>query len=102
MMKAEFEYFQPEPTQIQVERTFYTDHTTIAALQHRCANEFFVPSVPQQYMDLSRSYLYVRAKITDAAGVNGAGTVNVGPVNLTMQSLFSNVDVNFVQLVCLT
>ena len=92
-MKSEFEYFQPEPTQIQVERTSYTDHTPIAALQHGCAIEFFVPGVPQQYLDLSRSYLYVRAKITDATGGNVGGTVNVGPVNLTMQSLFSNVDV---------
>ena len=39
------------------------------------------------------SYLHVKAKITNADGSNLAGTAQVGPVNLWMHALFSQVEV---------
>ena len=45
------------------------------------------------YTDLSRSYLHVKAKITAADGENLGADVQVGPVNLWMHALFSQVEV---------
>ena len=45
------------------------------------------------YTDLANSYLHVKAKITNADGSNIAGTAQVGPVNLWMHALFSQVEV---------
>ena len=45
------------------------------------------------YTDLANSYLHVKAKITNADGSNLAGTAQVGPVNLWMHALFSQVEV---------
>ena len=92
-VKSEFEYFHPEPFVTQIERSFYREYTSISAIQHQSPISFMVPGTDQIYLDLSRTFLYVRAKITDAAGANNAGTVQIGPVNLPLQSMFSNVDV---------
>ena len=42
---------------------------------------------------MANSYLHVKAKITNADGSNLAGTAQVGPVNLWMHALFSQVEV---------
>ena len=48
----------------------------------------------EEYIDLSQTQLYIRAKITTAAGEPIEDTAKVGPVNLFMQSLFSQIDVS--------
>ncbi|XP_038058848.1 uncharacterized protein F54H12.2-like [Patiria miniata] len=45
-------------------------------------------------MDLNQTQLYVRAKITKADGSNLTDADHVGPVNLLLQSLFSQIDVS--------
>ena len=45
------------------------------------------------YTDLANSYLHVKAKITNADGSDLSGTAQVGPVNLWMHALFSQVEV---------
>ena len=92
-LKTEFEYFQPEPILIQVERSFYREYTPISALQNNAPIDFSIPGSEQLYLDLSRSYLYVRAKITNEDGTNIPANAQVGPINNTIHSLFSNVDV---------
>ena len=92
-MKSDFEYFLPEPYGTQVERSFYREYTPISALQHQAPISFMVPGTDQIYLDLSRSFLYVRAKITDATGGDNANTIEIGPVNLPLHTMFSNVDV---------
>jgi hypothetical protein len=44
---------------------------------------------------LASSYLYVKAKITTAAGGNVDADIQVGPSNLWMHALFSQVEVFF-------
>jgi hypothetical protein len=46
----------------------------------------------QDYVDLANTQLYVRAKITHGNGDPINGTDHVGPVNLTLHSLFSEMD----------
>jgi hypothetical protein len=46
----------------------------------------------QDYIDLANTQLFVRAKITRANGDNIDQTNHVGPINLLLHSLFSEVD----------
>ena len=55
--------------------------------------EFLCAANSDVYTDLANSYLHVKAKITNADGSNIAGTAQVGPVNLWMHALFSQVEV---------
>ena len=72
-LKTEFEYFQPEPILIQVDRSFYREYTPIFALQNNAPIDFSIPYSEQLYFDLSRIYLYVRAKITNEDGKKYSG-----------------------------
>ena len=92
-LKTEFEYFNKEPILIQVERSFYREYTPVSALQHNAPIVLNIPPAQELNLDLSRSYLYVRARITMADGTNLAANEQVVPVNLSIHSLFSNVDV---------
>ena len=55
--------------------------------------EFLCAANSDVYTDLANSYLHVKAKITNADGSNLADTAQVGPVNLWMHALFSQVEV---------
>ena len=91
--KSEFEYFHPESYAFQITRQTEREYTPISALQHDSAIEFLVPPTENIYLDLSRTYLYVRAKIINPNGTNIAAGTEVGPINNTLHSLFSNVEV---------
>ena len=92
-VKSDVEYFPPEPILTQIERSFYGEYTPISALQHQTPIEFVVHSTDQIYLDLSRSFIYVKGKITDAAGVDNAANVEIGPINNPIHAIFSNVDI---------
>lgn len=90
--KSEFEYFAPQPIQNSVLRAFKREFTPVSALQHGSPIQFIVPGTDMLYLDLGKSYLFIRARIRTANnGVPGNNTV--GPINYTLNSLFSNVDV---------
>ena len=46
------------------------------------------------YLDISRSFIYVKGKIIDATGGDNAATVEIGPLNNPLHSIFSNVDID--------
>ena len=56
--------------------------------------EFNVSGTGEEYLDLARTQLYVKAKITKANGTALDADTQVGPVNLFLHSLFSHVDVS--------
>ena len=56
--------------------------------------EFNVSGTGEEYLDLARTQLYVKAKITKANGTALDADTQVGPVNLFLHSLFSQVDVS--------
>lgn len=91
--KSEFEYFHNEPYVFQIDRSSYREFTPISALQDSNAIEFLIPPTERIYLDLSRSYLYVRAKIVRPDGTNIVAGTQIGPINNTLHSLFSNVEV---------
>jgi len=89
--KSEFDYFLPLPTQTSIIRATYREYAPIAALTHGAPIEIYVER-SDNYLDLNKSYLYVKCKITKPDGTNLAAADRVGPVNLTLHSLFSNID----------
>ena len=59
-------------------------------VQSNCA----VSGSGQDYLDAANTQLYVRAKITRGDGANIANDAEVGPVNLFLHSLFSDVEIS--------
>ena len=56
--------------------------------------EFYVPGNGEDYLDPCDMQLYVKTKIKTAGGDNLGGTAAVGPQNLFLPSLFSQVNVS--------
>ena len=56
--------------------------------------EFDVSGTGDDYIDFANTVLYVKAKVTQANGNNLAAAAEVGPVNLFLHSLFSQVDIS--------
>ena len=93
VMMSEFDYFKPEAVQNNVNKWFMREFTPLAALTHGSQIEFAVPGSNELTMDLSKSYIIVRAQITKADDTAPLAAAEVGPVNLTLHSMFSNVDI---------
>jgi hypothetical protein len=53
--------------------------------------EFSVSGAGEDYIDLANTYLFVEAQIMDDDNAAFDGGADVGPVNLWMHSLFSDV-----------
>lgn len=92
-MLSEFEYFGGSPLQTQIRRAFVREFTPITALQHGSPVTIVVPGADRLYLDLAKSYIIVKAKITAADGTNVAADI-AGPINLPLHSMFSRVEVD--------
>ena len=69
------------------------DYHPVSTLTDNCPNEFNIPGAGEDYIDLTNTFLHLSVKITAADGANIADAAAIGPVNLLMHSLFSQVDV---------
>ena len=103
--KSELELFSIPPTQTAIESSQWVEYRPITTLSDSSPIEFVITGSGEEYADLSESYLQVTAKILKANGgdlvqtKSSDGTVtrddaDVGPVNLWLHSLFSQVDVS--------
>lgn len=93
--KSELDLFTVPPTQVTVEKSTFVEYYPVSTLGEDSAPiEFYVPGNGEDYLDPSRMQLYVKAKIKSAGGDNIGGTAAVGPQNLFLQSLFSQVNVS--------
>jgi len=87
--------FTVPPTQKSVEHGKYVDYHPINSIAQSAPIEFEIPAAGEEYLDLCNSMLYVRLKVVQPNGTNNlADTAKVAPVNLFLQSLFSQVDVS--------
>ena len=91
--KSELDIFAVPPTQTSVENGGVVEFNPISSIADGAPIEFVVGGSGQDYLDLSNTQLYVSAKIVRANGANIDQTNNVGPTNLWLHSLFSEVDV---------
>ena len=92
--KSELDIFTIPPTQTSVEKGSLIPYQPIASITDGGPVEFYIPGAGDEYIDLAQTQLYIRAKITNADGSNLAADAPVGPVNLFLHSLFSQVDVS--------
>ena len=86
--------FSLPPTQTAIEKIYYQEVRPISQLSGNSPIEFVISGQNgMEYMDLKRSKMYVKVKITHASGQKLLNNEYVGPVNLLLQSMFSQVDV---------
>ena len=91
--KSELDIFTVPPTQTSVEAGSYIEFNPISSIADGTPIEFVIGGSGQDYIDLANTQLFVRAKILRANGNAIDNTNHVGPVNLWLHSLFSEVDV---------
>jgi hypothetical protein len=89
--KSELELFTVPPTNISMESGSMIEYLPISSVGDSGPIEFHV-STNDDYVDLGRTFLYVKVRIKNVDGTDLAADAKVGPVNNWMHSLFSQVD----------
>ena len=69
------------------------DYHLVSTLTDNVPIEFNIPGSGKDYIDLTNTFLRMDVKITAADEANAAYAAAVEPVNLLMNSLFSQVDI---------
>ena len=92
-VKSELDLFSVPPTQSSIDHGQWVEYHPVAALGNGPV-EFAISGSGDDYMDLANSYLQVQAKVVNVDGSNLAADAEVGPVNLWLHSLFSQVDIS--------
>lgn len=105
-VKAELDIFKTHPVQTAIEGGTVNTYRPLTSISNATGPIEFVVSGSSndEYIDLARVYLNVKARVTiEAPVVNGvAGAVPVvGPVNNWLHSMFSQVDV-YLNQKCIT
>ena len=91
--KSELELFTVPPTNISMEKGSVIEHLPISSVTSSKGPIEFHVSSAEDYIDVGRTFLYLKVKVKKANGQNLADDAKVGPVNLLLHSLFSQVDV---------
>ena len=91
--KSELDLFSVPPTQTAIESGMWVEYNPINAITHGLPIEFNILGTGQDYLDLANTQLQVSARISRGDDANIDGNDPVGPVNLTLHSLFSEVDI---------
>ncbi|XP_020899945.2 uncharacterized protein F54H12.2, partial [Exaiptasia diaphana] len=90
--KSEVDLFTVPATQVVLEKGSWIDFQPISNLSPSAPIEFQI-SGTDNYLDLAKTLLTLRLKVTKADGANLTSKEKVAPVNLFLQSLFKQVDV---------
>ncbi len=93
-VKSELDLFSVPPTQTSIEHGQWVEHHPLATITESGPIEFSISGSGEDYLDLANTLLYVRAQIVKADGTNLPEDAEVGPTNLWLHSLFSQVDVS--------
>ena len=91
-VKSELDLFNVPPTQTSIESGGWVKYNPISSISDGTPIEFVVGGSGQDYIDLANTQLLVRAKIVRPNNNNIDNNQHVGPVNLLLHSLFSEVD----------
>ncbi|XP_028393189.1 uncharacterized protein F54H12.2-like [Dendronephthya gigantea] len=90
--KKKLDLFDIPPTQVSLEKGHWIDHQPVSSVSDS-GPITFVSTGTEDYVDLSKTILVVRAKVTKANGTNLDPDAKVGVVNNFLHSLFKQVDV---------
>ena len=92
--KSELDLFSVPPTQTSMEQGSWVEYHPITSVSEGSLIEFDINASGEDYIDFANTMLYVRAKLTAVNGANLAEDAAVGPVNLFLHSMFSQVDIS--------
>lgn len=94
-LKSETNIFEGRSQQISHDKGFWVDHYSNSATSGVGPIEFNVPGSEDLYIDLNSTYIRLFFKILNAndTAIAIADRGKVAPVNLTLHSIFSQVDV---------
>ena len=92
---SNLDLFLLPPTQSSFQKGKSVDYHPITSLSDGRPTEFNVSGSGKGFLDLARSYLYLKIKVSKADGSNLDDASKVGFANYTIASLFNQVDVLF-------
>ena len=93
-MPSQLSLFDMPPTQTAVENIYFQDVRPISQISDSSPIEFQLSAQNgMDYIDLKRTRIYIKLKVMNGDSALEAADI-VGPVNLLLQSLFSQVDVS--------
>ena len=90
---SSLDLFLLPPTQSSFQKGKTIDYHPITSLSDGGPIEFKVSGSGKEFLDLARSYLYLKVKVSKTDGSNLDGTSKVGFANYPIASLFNQVDV---------
>ena len=93
-MPSQLSLFDTPPTQTAVENIYFQEVRPISQISDSSPIEFQLSAQNgMDYIDLKRTRIYVKLKVMNGETALTSSEI-VGPVNLLLQSLFSQVDVS--------
>jgi len=92
--KSELDLFSIPPTQTSMEQGSWVEYHPITTVTDGSPIEFDISGTGEDYIDFANTMLYVRVKVKQNNGNDLADDAAVGPVNLFLHSLFSQVDIS--------
>ncbi|XP_071950809.1 uncharacterized protein F54H12.2-like [Antedon mediterranea] len=93
-LKSELDLFSVPPTQTSITKGQWVQYHPFNSITDVGPLQFNIQGSSEEYMDLSQTMLNVKLKITKQDGTDLQPADPVGPANLLLQSLFSEVDVS--------
>ena len=93
--KTETDLFTIPPTQTSLEKGRWIDYHPLSSVENDDGPITFLAAGTEDYVDLSKTILFVEGKVVKADGTNLSGNEqsNIAPVNNFLHSLFKQVDV---------
>ena len=93
-LPSELGLFADPPNQVAVQKLYFSETRPMSSLSTDGAPlEFCIPGQGAEYLDLRRSRLYVKAKITKADGTALGDGEKIGISNLCLAAMFNQVDI---------
>ncbi|GFW91765.1 uncharacterized protein F54H12.2 [Trichonephila clavipes] len=93
-VKSELELFNLPGTQTVIQDWQWKQFHPLSNVFDNAPVEFHISGSAEDYIDLSQTQLYVKAKIVKVDNTSITKDDTIGPVNLFLHSLFSQVDVS--------
>ncbi len=93
--KTETNLFSIPPTQASLEKGRWIDYHPLSSVENDDGPITFLAAGTEDYVDLSKTILFVEGKVVKADGTNLSGDeqANIAPVNNFLHSLFKQIDV---------
>jgi len=93
-LTGSLDIFALPPTQVALEGAETIVYKPTTSIESDSALEFAIPATSEDYTDLQKTLLYVKASILREDGTRALEADNVGPVNNWIHSLFSEVSIS--------